>query len=115
MHERQARDLSEFRDKVRAGQDLAVVFALRAWLAEREPVPYTLSPSAEALLSEASPQPQQRTAAGPFRRFLTKVGQAVCTVIDETLYGDLLSAGRAHQAEIDRIQAEAADRETASP
>jgi hypothetical protein len=54
MQERQARGLSEFRDTVRTGSDLAAACAIHARLAECEPVPYTLSPLAEALLSGAA-------------------------------------------------------------
>jgi hypothetical protein len=56
MQERQARGLSEFRDTVWVGSDLATVCALRAWLAEREPVPYALSPWPKRCLSQPPPR-----------------------------------------------------------
>ena len=56
MQERQARGLFEFRDTVRVGSDLAAACAIQARLAERDPVPYALSPLAEALLSAPVPE-----------------------------------------------------------
>jgi hypothetical protein len=104
MQEPQARALSEFRDTVRVGSDLAAACALRARLAERDPVPYSLSPQAEAVLSKASPQPQNRPVPGPLKRAINRFGQTVCDLIDNALYGDLLAVGRVHEAEIRRIK-----------
>jgi hypothetical protein len=55
MQERQAEALRGLRATVARGRELAQVCAFRARLAEHEPVGYTLSPLAEALLGAASP------------------------------------------------------------
>jgi hypothetical protein len=101
MQERQAEALRGFSDTIAHGRELAVAYAIRARLAEREPVAYTLSPLAEALLSQtpASPHPEGH----PGRGLVTRMAQRLCDLVDETLYGDLLAIGRAHEAAIDQI------------
>jgi len=56
MRERQADALRRLRDTVAYGCDLAAACAIRARLAVREPVSYSLSPQAEALLGAAVPE-----------------------------------------------------------
>lgn len=55
MQERQAEALRGLRAAVARGRELAEACALQARLAEHEPVGYTLSPLADALLGTARP------------------------------------------------------------
>ena len=104
MQERQSEALREFADAVLYGRELAAACAIGACLAEREPVPYTLSPLAEGLLSTT------QAPRHSWRRRLNRLGQRVCDLIDETLYSKELAISRYHQAAIDQILSDRAAR-----
>jgi len=54
MQERQAQALRGLGDTVVYARELAAAYAIQARLAEREPIPYSLSPLAEALFTQAA-------------------------------------------------------------
>jgi hypothetical protein len=56
MQNRQAKALHGLGDTVVYARELAAAFAIQARLAEREPIPYSLSPLAEALFTGAEPE-----------------------------------------------------------
>jgi hypothetical protein len=56
MQDRQASALYGLGDTVVYARELAAAYAIQARLAEREPISYSLSPLAEALLAEAAPE-----------------------------------------------------------